>query len=94
MSDDSAKQLWFTLQASDIIGNPNSISTRIYRTLGAPRDQQSSTSTLDIGEAILDFTACDKLTVRYEFVDTEAALAMRGLQGVLNLTRIGACRSQ
>ena len=92
-ADDSAKQLWFTLQASNISSNPNRISTRIYRTLGARRDQQSSTSSMDIGEAILDFTACDKLTVRYQFIDTEAALAMRGLHGVLQLQRIGACRA-
>ncbi len=92
-ADDSAQQLWFTLQASNITGNPNRISSRIYRTLGARRDQQSSTSSLDIGEAILDFSACDKLRVRYQFNDEEAALAMRGLQGVLNLERIGACRA-
>ena len=41
-ADDSAKQLWFTLQASNITGNPNRISSRIYRTLGARRDQQQA----------------------------------------------------
>lgn len=91
---DSAKQLWLTLQASDIVGDPNRISARIYRTLGARRDQHSSTSTLDIGEAILDFTTCDKLSVRYQFIDSQAALAMRALQGVLQLERIGTCRAQ
>jgi hypothetical protein len=94
-ADDPQKQAWFSLQASlptNATANANVIQAKIYRTLGGRRDSELPVSTQEVGEATLSFSACDRLSMRYQFSTSDAVKPFQSLNGQLDLVRIGACR--
>lgn len=83
-------QHWFTLQIEEP-GDNGTVSAAIMQTLGGRFDSEPTSDYHQAGMVELISLACDRLDLRYEFDDSEAAGKFRGLSGKLDLHRLGKC---
>ena len=86
--DDASAQHWFTLDGARKADG--SFDAVIVRTIGGSFDGRATANHLQVGEAQLRFTACDRLQLDYRFDDRGAA-EFAGLHGSLWLQRLDAC---
>ena len=89
--DDADAQHWFTLAGALTDSMQGSVTVPIYRTIGGRFDVGYTNNTWQIGTVRIEFTACDRATLDYEFGTMEQAHAFSGLRGRQNLVRIGGC---
>ena len=89
--DDPAKQDWLTLQALVSNVSDGRVRVAILRTVGGGLDAVPTRNTVPIGEATLSFTACDRMTLDYSFVDSRVAGGHRGRSGSVALQRLDPC---
>lgn len=85
-----AGQQWFTFGGQEV-DEDGVVTVPLHLTIGGTFDGAAAFVPRVAGEATLTSTACDRLTLTYEFADTAAMGRFRGLEGEINLVRLGAC---
>lgn len=85
-----ASQKWFTFGGQEV-DEDGVVTVPIHLTVGGTFDGAPAFVPRVAGEATLTSTACDRLTLAYEFADTAAVGRFRGLEGEIDLVRLGAC---
>jgi len=88
-ADDPAQQHWFSLQGQ--YGAGDQVTVSILRTIGGAFDLLATGNTRVVGTATITRTACDHLTLHYQFDDSDVAAPFRGLAATKELLRIGGC---
>ncbi len=92
-SNDTISQDWFILQSHLSTANAGRAVVPIFRSIGGQHVRRATTNLFRVGEAELTFASCQSLTVAYRFDDTELAAEHGGINGQLQLQRIGGCES-
>lgn len=90
-SDDPAAQHWFTLSAPPADPAADRVEFTIYRTIGALFDRGRTENTHRVGNATLQVTSCDAVTLSWKFDDTLLAGSFAGLRGDQSLQSISPC---
>lgn len=85
-----AAQQWFTFGGQEV-DEDGVVTVPIHLTVGGTFDGAAAFVPRIAGEATLTSTACDRLTLAYEFADTAAMGRFRGLEGEIALQRLGPC---
>jgi hypothetical protein len=88
---DPLAQHWFTLAGDLSQAAEGSLQVPLYRSVGGSLDGEATSNTWQVGEVTLTFSACDRARLDYAFLDDPIAHAFAGLQGSLQIERIGAC---
>ena len=87
-----AGQRWFTLQDARIDADDDDIVVaRIYQTRGGSFDDEVADVVLPAGTVELETVACDRLILRYDFIEAEFLGDFRNLEGEVELRRLGNC---
>ena len=91
-SEDSGplRQRWFTLDGQTV-EEDGDIKTTIVYTPGGSFDQHPAAGTISYGSATISVEACDRLTLSYEFLESENLGDWSELSGEINLHRLGPC---
>lgn len=89
-ADAAVDQHWFTLQGIADSGDEG-WTTTIVQTLGGRLDATPTSNHFQVGEAVLRSVDCRNLRLEYRFDDEPDAGAFRGLEGSMELQRIGDC---
>jgi len=98
-ADDDSREHWFTLQGDLANASGGKVELPILRTLGGALDGTPTGNTLQVGHATLTMLGCDAIgtdrqqraRLDYAFDQSAIAHAFAGLQGTLNLLKIGGC---
>jgi hypothetical protein len=88
---DPLAQHWFTLAGTWSESEDGSLRVPVWRSIGGALDARPTSNTWQVGEVTLTFSACDRARLDYAFLDDPIAHAFAGLQGSLQIERIGAC---
>src|SRR5580765_1460324 len=89
---DRASQRWFTLQAGYTPGSKTAKQVPVYAVIGGSFNKTTRTAGLQVGTADITFTACNAMTINYQFTQGEFA----GLSGSISEQKVvpntgGAC---
>lgn len=87
----ASDQRWFTLQLQEV-DSDGVVRTAIARTLHGRFDRQATRDAHRVGEAELVSLRCDAMRFRYVFDESGAAGEFSGLQGEIELRRLGECQ--
>ena len=91
LANDFAAQDWFILQGDLAGAAAGRVRLPIYRSIGGEGLRRPTANLFVVGEAELQFNDCSELQVSYAFAEDPHAGVHAGLQGELELERIGGC---
>ena len=91
VSDDPERQRWFTLQGSLDNARNGVMEAPIVQGVGGAFDRVSTGNISLVGTSKLTMQGCDRARLEYRFNDDEAAGAMRGRSGSIDLVKVGGC---
>jgi hypothetical protein len=89
--DDAAAQDWLIMQGDLAAAQQGVVQVPVFRVVGGELDRVATSNLIQIGIAEFQFEGCDRLRVQYQFDVSAEAADHVGLNGVLNLERIGGC---
>lgn len=89
--DDAAAQDWLIMQGDLATAQQGVVQVPVFRVVGGELDRVATSNLFQIGVAQFQFQGCDRLRVQYQFDVSAEAADHVGLNGVLNLERIGGC---
>lgn len=89
--NDPLNQYWFTLQSDLATANSGRITMPILQILGGTLDGLPTRNSSQVGTATLTFSGCDRARLDYQFANSTVAHAYAGLNGSLQLTKLGGC---
>ncbi len=90
-ADDPTTQHWFLLQGDLAQARDGSVDVPIYRITGGRFDQNATRNAHAVGHARMQFNACDRGHLSYQFDDSGLAGAFAGKQGEIQLQRLTPC---
>jgi hypothetical protein len=93
-SNDAAHEHWFTLQGDLSAALNGTVTLPILQTIGGSLDSLPATGTTQVGTVTLSMLSCTSATMNYHFANSAAAKNFAGLNGTINLTKIGGCVGQ
>ena len=67
------------------------VTLPILQTIGGSLDSLPATGTSQVGTVTLSMLSCTSATMAYHFDNSAAAKTFAGLNGTINLTKIGGC---
>lgn len=89
--DTSSDQHWFTVQGQSAIAG-GGVRATVLQTQGGRLDRLPADSTQAVGSVdLIPGPGCDRLTLRFRFLDSAEAGLFRNRSGELQLRRLGAC---
>ncbi len=89
--DDPTAQHWFMLQGDLSQEQNGQVELPIYRATGGSFDGRSTSNILRVGTAQLQFSACDRGRVSYQFYSNALAGAYTGQSGEIQISRLLPC---
>jgi len=90
-ANDSLHGHWFTLQGDMSSALNGTVTLPILQSIGGSLDSLPSTGYSQVGTVTLSMLSCTSATMAYRFDNSAAAKTFSGLNGTINLTKIGGC---
>lgn len=90
-ADDPTAQHWFLVQGDLAQASDGSVELPIYRVTGGRFDQNATHNAHAVGVARVQFSACDRGRLSYQFDNSGLAGTFAGKQGDIPLQRLSPC---
>lgn len=89
--NDAEHEHWFTLQGDMSTALNGTVNLPIVQNVGGSLDSLPSTGYAEVGTVTLTMLSCTSATMVYQFGHSAAAGNFAGLNGTINLMKIGGC---
>jgi len=90
-ANDALHEHWFTLQGDLSSALNGTVTLPIVQNVGGSLDSLPTTGYSLVGTVTLSMLSCTSATMTYHFDHSAAAKNFAGLNGTINLTKIGGC---